>query len=88
LSALLSQLGSSRPDFQFAAFEWNRLAQSWSGINAVRRREQNQPVGKRRQGDHCKIQNRNHKDDAPPEQRFPFPGFHVWLESFFVKWRQ
>ena len=72
-----SQLGSSRPDFQFAAFKWNRLAHRLAPHQCGRRREQDEPVWKRREGNHCKIQNRNHKDDAPPEQRFSFPGFHV-----------
>jgi hypothetical protein len=84
----MGQLGSGCPDFQFAALEGNRFAQGWRGINPVGRREQDQPVGKGCQGNHCKIQNRNCQDDAPSEQRFLFLGFHVSLESFFVKWRQ
>ena len=85
LPALLRQPGSGCPNFQFAALEWYWFSNRRTGINAVGRRKQNQPVRKWGQGNHSKIQNRNHKDEFPPNQRLPFTSFHVLLESFFVK---
>src|ERR1043166_8066354 len=66
-TALLRQFGSRGPYFQFAVFKWNWFAHSGSGVDAVRRREQDQPVWEGCQGNHCEIQNRNRENDAPPE---------------------
>ena len=45
LPALLRQFGSGRPNFQFAALEWNWFSNGRAGINAVRRREQTSRSG-------------------------------------------